>query len=135
MVTVETSSYLVVQKLEVAIMAVYTLVQPYTDTIQIGNTSLSSSTQTINIGTNNTTGGTTNITIGAGGSATGGTTAIQSKDDTTISTNGTQRARFSGGGDTLYVGNADGSGQGVDSNELHSSKVLAALAATSKVVH
>lgn len=83
----------------------------HTDTIQIGNTSLSSSTQTINIGTNNTTGGTTNITIGAGGSATGGTTAIQSKDDTTISTNGTQRARFSGGGDTLYVGNADGSGQ------------------------
>lgn len=65
-----------------------------TDTIQIGNTSLSSGTQTIGIGNNNTSGGTTNVTIGAGGSATDGTTAIQSKGSTTISTNGTTRATF-----------------------------------------
>lgn len=80
-----------------------------TQNISIGTTS-EARTQNISIGVNNTTGATTNVTIGSGGSATGGTTAIQSKNDTTISTNGTQRARFSGNGNTLYVGNADSSG-------------------------
>jgi hypothetical protein len=84
-------------------------------TIQIGTTNASAisvgvasgGSQTITIG-NNTSTGTTTIA--------GGTTAIQSKDDTTITTNGTQRARFSGSGNTLYVGNADASGQASTAN-------------------
>ena len=88
-----------------------------TDTIQVGSALLSSGTQTINIGANNVAGGTQNIVIGSGGSAAGGSTTIQSKDDTTIATNGTQRARFSANSNTLYVGNADNNGQwGVASN-------------------
>lgn len=83
----------------------------HTNTIQIGSGTISSGTQIISIGTNNTAGSTTNVTIGAGGSATAGTTAIQSKDDTTLTTNGTQRARLSSSSNTLYVGNADTSGQ------------------------
>ena len=89
-----------------------------TNVIQIGSTTLSSGTQTINIGNNNTSGGTTNVTIGTGGSASGGTTILQSKDDTTIATNDTQRARFSGSGNTLYLGNADTSGQASTANSF-----------------
>lgn len=74
-------------------------------TIQMGSTTLSSGTQTIAIGNNNTSGSTTNVTIGSGGSATAGTTAIQSKDTTTISTNGSTRATFSSTSATLYLGN------------------------------
>jgi hypothetical protein len=74
--------------------------------------------QTINIGANDTAGSTTNVTIGAGGNANGGSTSIRSKDDTTIETNGTQRARFSGSGNTLYVGNADTSGNAITANSF-----------------
>ena len=81
-----------------------------TNIVQIGASDLNGS-QTINIGNNSNAGGTTNITIGSTGSATGGSTALQSKDDTTVTTDGTQRARFSGSSNTLYVGNADTSGQ------------------------
>lgn len=84
---------------------------PGTDTIQVGSALLSSGTQTINIGANDVAGGTQNVVIGSGGSSAGGTTTIQSKDDTTIATNGTQRARFSADSNTLYVGNADSNGQ------------------------
>jgi hypothetical protein len=83
--------------------------------INIGSISIAA-TQDINIGTNNTAGSTSNVNIGAGGSAAAGTTNIQSKDDTTISTDGTQRARFSGTDDTLYVGNADASGNATTAN-------------------
>lgn len=83
--------------------------------IEIGSQNLASGNQTINIG-NNSGSGSTNITIGSTGSAGGGSTTIQSKDDTTVSTNGTQRARFSGSGNTLYVGNADGSGNAETAN-------------------
>lgn len=95
--------------------------------IQIGNShagtialgsNWSTASQIINIGTNNTSGSTTNVTIGSGGSASGGTTAIQSKNDTTVATNGTQRARFSGSSDTLYVGNADNSGNATTANSF-----------------
>lgn len=74
-------------------------------TINIG--SQSGGTQTINIGNNTSTGTTT---------VAGGTTSIQSKNDTTITTNGTQQARFSGSSNTLYVGNANSSGQAVTAN-------------------
>lgn len=74
----------------------------HASTIQIGATA-GTATQNVNIGNNNTSGSTTNVTIGAGGSATAGTTAIQSKDNTTISTNGTTRATFDTTG-KLYVG-------------------------------
>ncbi len=87
-----------------------------TDAVQIGSTNLTSGTQTINIGNNNTTGGTTNVTIGSGGSASGGTTNIQSKEETTITTNGTKRATFADDSNTLYVGNADGSGHATTAN-------------------
>ena len=80
------------------------------NTVQIGSTTLSSGTQTIVLGGANTAGGTQNVTVGSGGSAAGGTTTIQSKGDTTFATNGTTRATFSGSGNTLYVGNANGSG-------------------------
>ena len=86
--------------------------------IEVGNTNLSSGSQTINIGTNNGSGGTTNVTIGSGGSSGGGTTTVQSKNDTVVSTGGTQRARFLGSGNTLYVGNADGSGQATTANSF-----------------
>lgn len=85
-------------------------------TVQIGSTTLSTGTQTIGIGNNNTSGGTTNVTIGSGASATGGTTAVQSKGDTTFTTNGTARATLSGSGNTLYVGNANTSGQAATAN-------------------
>jgi hypothetical protein len=58
------------------------------NTLQIGSTSLSSGTQVINIGNNNTSGGTTNITIGTGSSATGGTTTLQSKTTTNVTSSG-----------------------------------------------
>lgn len=86
--------------------------------IEIGSRALSSGTQTINIGNNNTSGGTTNIAIGTGGSASGGYTEIMSKNDTTVATNGTQRARFSGSGNTLYLGNADNTGQAVTASSF-----------------
>ncbi|MFY9228157.1 MAG: hypothetical protein WAO28_02420 [Candidatus Microsaccharimonas sp.] len=73
-------------------------------TIQIGSTTLASGTQTVAIGNNNTAGGTTNVTIGAGSSATAGTTALQSKNNTTISTNGVVRGTFDTSG-ALYLGN------------------------------
>lgn len=73
-------------------------------TIQIGSTTLATGTQTIAIGTNNTAGSTTNITIGSGGSATAGTTALQSKNNTTISTNGVVRGTFDTA-NALYLGN------------------------------
>jgi hypothetical protein len=86
----------------------------HASTIQIGNTSLSSGTQAVNIGNNNTSGGTTNVTIGSGSSATAGTTAIQSKDNMTLSTGtggtisfntaGSTRATFSSTAYGLYLG-------------------------------
>ncbi|CAN5411276.1 hypothetical protein BH10PAT4_BH10PAT4_0820 [soil metagenome] len=72
-------------------------------TVQIGNSALSSGTQTVNIGNSNTSGGTTNVAIGAGGSATGGTTSISSKGNTTLSTNGTARATLDTTG-KLFLG-------------------------------
>jgi len=85
--------------------------------IQIGSTG-GALTQNVNIGNNNTGGSTTNVTIGSGGSAAGGTTTIQSKGDTTVSTNGTQKARFSSSSNTLYVGNANSSGQAGTANSF-----------------
>lgn len=73
-------------------------------TIQIGAVGTSLGTQAINIGNNNTAGSTTNVTIGSGSGATGGTTAIQSKGSTTISTNGVVRGTFDASGN-LYLGN------------------------------
>jgi hypothetical protein len=58
------------------------------NTLQVGSTSLSSGTQSINIGNNNTSGGTTNITIGTGSSATAGTTTLQSKTATNVTSSG-----------------------------------------------
>lgn len=72
-------------------------------TIQLGATAVAA-TQTIIIGANNTSGSTTNVTIGAGSAATAGTTAIQSKNNTTISTNGIARGTFDTNG-ALYLGN------------------------------
>ncbi len=72
-------------------------------TIQVGATALAT-TQAINIGTNNTALSTTNVTIGAGAGGTAGTTAIQSKGNTSLTTNGVTRATL----DTLnnlYLGN------------------------------
>ncbi len=86
-----------------------------TSTVQIGDDSLASGTQTLTMGTSSGAG-TTNVTIGSTGTAGGGSTTIQSKDDTTIATNGEQRARFSGSGNTLYVGNADSSGNATTAN-------------------
>jgi hypothetical protein len=84
-------------------------------TITIGSTTQAID-QTIAIGTNNTSESTSNVTIGAGATAAAGTTAIQSKDDTTVTTNGTQQARFSSTSNTLYLGNADSSGQATSAN-------------------
>lgn len=72
-------------------------------TIQIGAVT-NLGTQTINLGTNNSASSTTNVTIGAGSLAAGGTTAIQSKGNTTISTNGVVRGTFDTAGN-LYLGN------------------------------
>ena len=83
--------------------------------INIGSTG-TAATQTINVGNNGTIGAVTNVNIGTGGTAAGGATNIQSKDDTTIATNGTQRARFSATGDLLYVGNANASGNASTAN-------------------
>ncbi|MBH1979971.1 carbohydrate binding domain-containing protein [Candidatus Saccharibacteria bacterium] len=77
-------------------------------TVEIGNSALASGTQTVKIGANNA-GGTTNITIGAGSGASGGNTRIQSKENTTIATDGVDRATFDNEG-TLTLGN------GVSSN-------------------
>lgn len=74
-------------------------------TISIGQASGGS--QTISIGNGTSTGTTT---------VAGGTTNIQSKNDTTVTTNGTQQARFSGSGNILYLGNANGSGQATTAN-------------------
>lgn len=60
------------------------------------------STEEIRIGT--ATDATTNVTVGTGASAQGGTTTIQSKDDTKIATNGVDRAVFDTNGN-LYLGN------------------------------
>lgn len=79
-----------------------------TDSVQIGSINQASGTQTINIG-NNSGAGTTNVTIGSTGSAGGGSTRIQSKDNTTIATNGVDRATFDTNGN-LTLGN------GVSSN-------------------
>ena len=77
----------------------------YASNIQVGK--VSGGNQAITIG--NTTGtGTTTVA--------GGTLNLQSKNDTVVSTNGTQRARFSASGNTLYLGNADGSGQAATAN-------------------
>ena len=73
--------------------------------ISIGQASGGS--QTISIGNGTSTGTTT---------VAGGTTNIQSKNDTTVTTNGTQQARFSGSGNILYLGNANGSGQATTAN-------------------
>jgi hypothetical protein len=88
--------------------------------VNAGSITIGSTTQaidqTIDVGTNNTSGSTSNVTVGAGASAAAGTTTIQSKDDTTVTTNGTQQARFSGTSNTLYLGNADSSGQATTAN-------------------
>ncbi len=65
--------------------------------------------QNISIGKNSNSGSTTNITIGADGSAAGGATTIQSKDDLTLKTNGTTRATFSSDGSVAYFGNGKNS--------------------------
>ena len=83
--------------------------------IIIGSTYLGL-TQTINIGNNNTAGNNTNVYIGAGSSSASGLTAIQSKNETTFTTNGTARALLSGTSNTLYVGNANSSGQAATAN-------------------
>jgi hypothetical protein len=57
-------------------------------TVSIGNTALSTGTQTINVGNTNTAGGTTNVTIGTGTTATAGTTAIQAKNNVTLTAGG-----------------------------------------------
>jgi len=89
-----------------------------TDTIQIGSTDMASGAQNINIGTNNTSGSTTNIAIGSGGNAAGGTTSISSKDETSVSTNGTKRATFSADENKLYLGNADKNGEAATANDF-----------------
>ena len=83
--------------------------------ITIGSNTVALS-QTINIGANNTAGSTTDVNIGSGGNAAGGTTSIQSKNDTTLSTNGSQKVRISSKSDTLYVGNADSNGNASTAN-------------------
>jgi hypothetical protein len=77
------------------------------NTVQIGSTTLSTGTQTVNVGTG-AAGGTTNVNIGSNNSAGGGTTAIQSKANTTITTGGVTRATFDTSGN-LYVGNGPNS--------------------------
>lgn len=83
--------------------------------IQIGSATTSGN-QTINIGNNDTSGSNTDVTIGSGGNATGGTTTIQSKDDTVVNTGGEQKARFSGDSNTLTLGNGDEDGNATTAN-------------------
>lgn len=87
-----------------------------TKDIQIGSTT-TAVTQNISIGNNATAGSTTNLTLGSGYNATNnGTTAVQSKGNTTISTGGASvmvaRATFDSGADNgkLYLGNGITSG-------------------------
>jgi hypothetical protein len=75
-----------------------------TDAVIIGSQGLASGNQAILIGDTNTAGGTTNIKIGNGANAEAGTTAIQAKDEVTISANGTTRATFNQN-DTTLSGN------------------------------
>ena len=77
--------------------------------VQIGNTNLSSGEQTIVIGTNANSGGRSNVIIGSTEDSGGGVTRIQSKENTTIATDGVDRATFDTEG-TLTLGN------GVSSN-------------------
>ena len=77
--------------------------------IQIGNSNLSSGSQEITIGANVNGGGTTNITIGSTGSAAGGSTIVQSKDDLTLKTNDTTRATFSSTDNSVVFGNGTAS--------------------------
>lgn len=86
--------------------------QNYASNISIGG----AQSQSIQIGT--TAAGTTDVTIGATNSAAGGKTTIQSKDETTIKTNGTSRATFAANSNTLYLGNANGSGQASTANSF-----------------
>lgn len=72
-------------------------------TVQIGSTTLATGTQTINVGNNSTAGSTTNVTIGSGSTATAGTTAVQSKGNTTLTTNGQTRATLDTTG-KLFLG-------------------------------
>ncbi len=73
------------------------------NTIAIGSATLSSGTQAITIGGANTSGGTQNVTIGSASGATAGATTIQSKNNTTIATNGVNRAIFDTSGN-LFLG-------------------------------
>ncbi|MFZ2545230.1 MAG: hypothetical protein WAW80_04590 [Candidatus Saccharimonadales bacterium] len=77
--------------------------------VQIGNTNLAGGSQEITIGTNANTGGTTNVTVGSTGSAAGGSTTVQSKDDLTLKTNGTTRATFSSTDNSVVFGNGTAS--------------------------
>lgn len=90
--------------------------------ISIGSTSGAVS-QNVTIGANNTAGSETDVTIGSGGSAAGGSTTIQAKDEVTIATNGVTRATFSATTSTVYFGNgvsstepSDATVQGTDSS-------------------
>lgn len=74
-----------------------------TDTVQIGSTNQTSGTQTINIG-NNSGAGSTDVVIGSTGTSGGGETRIQSKENTTIATDGVDRAVFDTNGN-LTLGN------------------------------
>ena len=76
--------------------------------IEMGNTNITSGTQTINIGANNGAGGGTNLTLGSSGSSGSGTTKLQSKNNTTIATNGVDRATFDTSGN-LTLGNGTSS--------------------------
>lgn len=72
--------------------------------VQIGNTNLASGEQTIVIGTNANAGGRSNVIIGATEDSGGGITRIQSKENTTIATDGVDRATFDTEG-ALTLGN------------------------------
>jgi hypothetical protein len=74
--------------------------------IQIGSTGglAGGTTQTITIGGLNYAGSTQNIVIGSGNGAQGGSTTIQSKNNTTITTDGVSRATFDTSGN-LFLGN------------------------------
>lgn len=72
--------------------------------VQIGNTNLSGGEQTIVIGTNANSDGISNVVIGATSGSGGGTTKIQSKNNTVIATDGVDRATFDTDGN-LTLGN------------------------------
>lgn len=80
--------------------------------IVIGTT-YQNTTQNIIIGANETAGSETNTTIGNGAGAASGTTKIQSKDSTTIATNGVDRATFDNSGN-LTLGNGTSSNTPAD---------------------